>query len=201
MISTYPNLEERLRQLPKGLQDHIARVRKIAVELARIHGLDEEIADLAAAAHDIARSTQSAELLKEARRYGLIVHSIEEHMPILLHGPVAASWVRLEAGIDNEEVHQAVYWHSTANRGLGPVAKLVFLADKLDPEKMHRYPYSNRIKALAEESLDRALLEFLNLQIASFLRQGELIHPATIEARNELLLPQQLSPFKSKADQ
>ena len=191
MLSAYPILEERLRQLPKGLQVHIARVREIAANLARIHGLDEEIADLGAAAHDIARATKGEELLKQAQRYHLTIHPVQERLPVLLHGPVAAQWLRIEAGIRNEEIQEAVYWHSTANKGLGTIAKLVFLADKLDPAKIHQYPYLNKVAALAEKSLDMALLEFLNQEITSFLQRGDLIHPASIEARNELLLNQQ----------
>ena len=38
------------------------------------------------------------------------------------------------------------------------------------------------------ESLDRGMLTFLDRELASLLHQGSLVHPAWVEARNELVL-------------
>ncbi len=63
----------------------------------------------------------------------------------------------------------------------------MFLADKLDPHKVNRYPYLAEFKTLAEKNLDVALLKFLDRQLTWLIEQGSLIHPASIEARNDLL--------------
>ena len=181
-------MERRLLRLPAGLRQHVQRARTVAGRLAAIHGIDVAQADLGTAAHDLARALKEPSLLEEARRYGLDLHPVEVHTPLLLHGPVASLWLRHEDGVEDEEVLEAVRWHSTGRKGMGPVAKVVFLADKLDPEKVRRRPHLERIAALAEESLDRALLKFLNEELAGFLRWGDLIHPASVELRNELML-------------
>ena len=162
-------------------------MREIALEMARRHGADEEKAWLAASAHDIARAMDDAQLLSRARELGIPIGPLEEAVPFLLHGPVGAELLRRQGAIDLE-VYQAVHWHSTARAGMTPVEKVVFLADKLDPEKVNRYPYLSQLEALAAESLDRAILEFLNHDMARLLRSGRLIHPASLEARNHLLL-------------
>ena len=69
---------------------------------------------------------------------------------------------------------------------MGPVAKTVFIADKLDPQKVYRYPWIDRVRALADSSLDRAMLEFLERQASDLLDRGELVHPRASEAREEL---------------
>ena len=74
---------------------------------------------------------------------------------------------------------------------MSPLAKVVFLADKLDPQKVTRYPYLERIRELAEEDLDAALLEFLEQELRRLLEGRHLVHPASLEARNELLFRQQ----------
>ena len=66
--------------------------------------------------------------------------------------------------------------------------RVVFLADKLDPQKIDRYPFLDEIEELARGSLDAALLRFLELSTSDHLRHGRLIHPESIEFRNELLL-------------
>jgi len=161
------------------------------MELARRHRLDEERVWLAISGHDIARVTPPKQLLAEARRLGLAIGPVEEALPLLLHGPVAAEVLRGD-GLDDREVYDAVFWHSTAHPCLGPAGLAVFLADKLDPQKAYRYPYLAELKELALESLERATLEFLEREMAALLRDGKLVHPVSLEARNALLL--KLSP-------
>ena len=181
-------IEERIQHLPLGLRDHLYRVQGVAGDLGSLHGVDIEKAKLAVLSHDLARTTTSEELLQQARKLGIEVHPVEERVPVLLHGPVAAETLRREEALNDEEIYQAVYWHSTAHRDLGLLGKLVFLADKLDPHKVSRNPYLAELKALAEESLDDAILAFLQRELASMLQHGRLIHPASIEARNHLLM-------------
>ena len=107
-------------------------------------------------------------------------------MPLLLHGPVAAELLRRVDGLEDRDIYEAVYWHSTAHKDLGAVAKLVFLADKLDPQKLSRYPFQPELNKLALTSLDRAIFDFLSRELISLLQQGSLVHPVVVEARNEL---------------
>ena len=181
-------IARRVELLPKGLCEHIYRVRQVALELARCHSVDEEKAGLGALAHDIARAMKGEQLLQKALELGVPVHPVEARLPVLLHGPVGAELLRREEGLDDLEVYEAVYWHSTAHEGLGSVAKVVFLADKLDPMKSDRYPYLPELRGLAMESLDRGMLDFLDRELATLLQQKSLVHPAWVEARNELIL-------------
>jgi len=104
------------------------------------------------------------------------------------YGAVAALWLQRQDGIEDEQILEAVRWHTTGRKGMGLVAKVVFLADKLDPRKVERFPYLKGVSRLARHSLDQALLEFLNYELDYFLKEGILIHPASVELRNELIL-------------
>ena len=183
-----PPIAERLEALPEGLRQHIERTREVARELARRHSVDATKADLGAAAHDLARALRGDALLEQATRYRYRLHPVERHTPVLLHGPVAALWLEHEGDFSDPEVLEAVRWHSTGRRGMGPVAKVVFLADKLDPQKVQRYPYLEEIRDQAQESLDRAVLELLNHELEYLLGQGRLIHPMSVELRNQLMI-------------
>ena len=50
-----PTLQARLDGLPRGLALHVDRVRGIARALATAHSIDPDLAELTAAAHDVAR--------------------------------------------------------------------------------------------------------------------------------------------------
>ena len=158
----------------------------IARELARCHGVDEARVDLAMAAHDLARAVDGPGLLERARRHRIRPNFAERHHPMLLHGPIAAVWLERENGVADGQVLEAVRYHTTGKRGIGPVAKVVFLADKLDPEKVGRYPYLKNIGSLAYQSLDQALLEYLNHELGYLLGEGRLIHPGSVGLRNDL---------------
>ena len=180
-------IQDRVGSLPSGLQDHIYRVRDIASALAPCHGIDPELASLGMLAHDVARAMSGQELIGHATRMGLPVGGVENRLPVLLHGPVGAELLKKEEGLSDRSLYQAVYWHTTAHPSLDSLGKLVFLADKLDPQKLNRYPYQPYLRQLASEDLDQAILEFLTQETLALTSRGNLVHPAMVEARNALL--------------
>ena len=180
-------VKEWVETLPRGLASHIGRVETLAAEFAAAHELEAERVRLCAQAHDLCRWMRGEELLARAKEFGVPVHVVEEENPILLHGQVAAEMLRRK-GLEDQVVYDGVYHHSTAYPGLHPIAKAVFLADKLEPNKAGRYAYSSEaLKGRAMRSLDEALLEFLSREISGMLKRGQMVHPSALEARNELL--------------
>jgi predicted HD superfamily hydrolase involved in NAD metabolism len=188
MVALPSVIESRLIELPTGLRDHVERAREVGQELAIRHSVDPETVDLGIAAHDLARALKADALLTEAHIHGIKPSVVERSEPLLLHGHVAAGWLELDDHYDNSTVIQAVRWHTTGLAGMDTVAKTVFLADKLDPEKVRRYPYLKVVQSLAYDDLDTAIVEYLDRQIEYLLGRGLLIHPASLEFRNHLIL-------------
>lgn len=180
-------IRRRVRALPNGLQSHIHRVEEIAKELALRHGVEQQRAALGMLAHDVARAMADDELLRRAGEMELPIGTVERKAPVLLHGPVGAELLVKEDGLDDPALHGAVYWHSTGHPSLDDLGKIVFLADKLDPQKIRMYPYQALLKQLAVEDLDRAMLEFLTRETISLASQDLLVHPVCVETRNHLL--------------
>ena len=180
-------IAHRVVRLPTGLQTHIQRVRDIAGELAPLHGVAPQQASLAAQAHDVARAMPDAELLSQARRLDVPIGLVDERAPVLLHGPVGAAILRREDGLTDSSIYAAVCWHTYAHPSLDALGKIVFLADKLDPQKAPRYPYQPRLWELARTDLDRAILEFLTNELIAQTQRGHLVHPQLVETRNHLI--------------
>lgn len=189
-----PLVQDRVDRLPRGLRAHVLCVVDIARSLARRHGLDEDRAALGALAHDVARAMPGKELLRQAARLGLPMDEVDQQVPVLLHGPVGAELLRLEDGLDDCSIYNAVRWHTTSHPLMDDLGKVVFLADKLDPQKVVSYPYLDVIRSLAFEDMDQAVLEFLTRETAVRVSRGELVHPVTIEARNHLIVSRDRSP-------
>ena len=181
-------LQTRLKSLPDGLQAHIYRVRDVALELAANYGIDPDRAELGALAHDVCRAVPGEDLLKMSADLDVPVTDVDRDFPLLLHGPVGAELLRKEDDLTDKSLFEAVRWHSTAHPSLDDLGKLVFLADKLDPQKAVVYSYQARLHTMALESLDLALLEFLTREMAARIEKGETVHPASVDARNSLVL-------------
>ena len=179
---------EELRRLPENLQRHIEAVRLTSVELARAHGLDIERAELAAQAHDICRLTKASDLIAQARRLGLPVTPLDEAVPVFLHGPVGAEVLRHDYGLRDDAVLDPVRYHTMGRAGMSALEKVVFLADKLEPSKVSRYPFIAEVARLANDNLDRGVLSFIDHQVKAFIDHGDLVHPGMAEARNDAVL-------------
>ena len=70
---------------------------------------------------------------------------------------------------------------------MGDVAKVVFLADKLDPWKVERASFLELVSELARADMDAAILCYLDNTIERLVRDGQMVHPTAVEFRNHLL--------------
>ncbi|MCY4558005.1 MAG: bis(5'-nucleosyl)-tetraphosphatase (symmetrical) YqeK [Chloroflexi bacterium] len=183
-------IHRRIRRLPPGLQEHCQRVEQIARDLAERHGQDVEAVGLTGLAHDATKHFSGLENLLRMEEYDLPpVTEFERRNPAILHGMVGAELLKREDGLGHPQLYNAVYWHTVGDPGGGdPIAHIVFLADKLDPVKVKRYPWQGELKELAENDLPAAMTMFLTRNVVRMLEKGSAVHPASIEARNTLLL-------------
>ena len=192
-------IEGRAATLSAKLQGHLHRVAGVASDLAPRHGVDVERARLGSLAHDVAKAMPKKELLRQAARFQLPVNIVERNNPGLLHGPVGAELLRHEDGIEDQSIYEAVCWHTFAHPDLDDLGKIVFLADKLDPAKIKRYPFQPYLLEVAQDNLDLAVLEFVTRQIAAVMAAGRMVHPLMVEARNHLIAAGVRTPARSRA--
>ncbi len=180
-------VERRLSTLPDGLRAHVERARGIGRELSDRLGADAGRVDLALAAHDLFRAADGVDLLAEAARRGWEPDPIEQANPLLLHGPVAGLWLLQEAGVNDSDLIDAVTWHTTYAPGLGLLAATVFLADKIDPEKVGSRPWLEEVNDRALQGAPEAAVELcLSRLLIELVEAGELAHPRALEALNSL---------------
>jgi predicted HD superfamily hydrolase involved in NAD metabolism len=186
----------KLAHLPPGLLDHCVRTSQTARALALNAGVDPERAALAGLLHDVARAYSDQELLAAAVRYDLPVDEVEHRAPILLHGPVGAAWVRRELGLVDEEVLAAIAWHTTGRAAMSALEKVVFLADKVEPDKAARDPGLEAVHHAARRDLNGGLIAYLDMQMRRLLDQRALLHPASLAARNAALIALETTPVR-----
>ncbi|HOB22270.1 MAG TPA: bis(5'-nucleosyl)-tetraphosphatase (symmetrical) YqeK [Bacillota bacterium] len=178
-------LELLKKQLSPKRYQHSLRVAELASCYAPRIGVDPQKAYLAGLLHDCAHELAPEVLLQKCLEFGIVIGNIERKNPFLLHGPVGSQLAKRDYGIEDPAVLAAIAEHTTGKPGMGKLSRIVCLADYVEPGRT--FSGVEKIRALAEENLDLALLRALENTIAYLLAEERLIHPLTILTRNWLL--------------
>ena len=158
---------------------HSLGVEKMASELARIHGADEEKAAFAGRYHDIAKCFSEEVMNSYVREFGLGEQYINNNA--LAHSKVAAELLRSGFGVTDEEVLNAVRSHTTGRAGMTLLEEVVYVADAI--EENRNYPELAELQDLARHDLDRACLEIMNFAVQFIIEKGRTLDTDTLEAR------------------
>ncbi len=176
-------LRRELERLPEEVRAHVERVLGEALRLAARRGVDASKVRPAVLGHDLLRVTPREELLRLAGETGHEPNEAERAEPLLLHGRIAAALLRERFGIDDADVLNAVRYHTTGRAGMSEVEKVVFLADKTEPDELAHYPEWREVHDLAQDDLDAAMLRALELYLERARREGWTVHPDVVSAR------------------
>jgi nicotinate-nucleotide adenylyltransferase len=176
-------LEQRLS--PKRFK-HSCNVAKAAKQLAQHYGADVEKTYFAGMMHDICK-----EIPYEEQRMLMLAGSFapdraELHSKKLWHGIAGAQFLYQEFGITDEEILMAVRFHTVGRAGMSLIEEIVYIADMISEER--DYKGVGRMRRLAQENLQDAMLEALRDSSVSVIKKGGLLPEYTIAAYNDYLL-------------
>ena len=82
----------------------------------------------------------------------------------------------------------AIRYHTMGRSGMTPLEQAIFIADKLDPSKIRRYPFLPEVEKEAHSDLNEGMRSFIDYQVRAFFDHGDLVHPGMISARNDALI-------------
>jgi nicotinate-nucleotide adenylyltransferase len=125
---------------------HSRNTALLCRDLCLRFGLDPRAGYLAGIFHDLAKPLDGETLIGMARKDGREISELEKRKPMLLHGRAAAVLLRERFGVHNEEVLEAVAFHTEGKIGMGSLAKIVYIADKVE---VSRKRVDGRIRDMA----------------------------------------------------
>lgn len=164
---------------------HAKGVAEVSRDLAERFGLDPDDAYLAGIYHDAMREATKKQLLEMASHYQVEVEDMEREYPVLLHGPVAAKSLEADYGIRDENILEAIAWHTTGKAGMGDLAKIVYLADMIEPTR--EYPGVERLRELAYNDLEQAFFASVKHNILHVIDKGKKLHRHTVACWNDFI--------------
>jgi len=119
-------------RLPKKIFRHVVSVAELMLSIREEAEITAEQAGGAGLLHDRCKTMKGPVLIEAAESYGIAVDDLQRERPVLLHGPVAAEECRRDLALD-DEVYEAIYWHTTGRAEWNPVGLALYFADFSEP--------------------------------------------------------------------
>ncbi len=185
-METIQNIQEELQNIlsPKRYI-HSIGVMKMAQKLAKHYCLDEQTAALTGLVHDIAKELTKEQSMEYIQQNHIEIDQIEKYNHKLLHAKIGAHMAKQKYQF-NESMEKAIRYHTTASVHMDKLAKIIYIADKI--EENRNYEQVENLRQLALEDLDKTMLTILDFTTKENIDKGKLLHPDGINARNALLL-------------
>ncbi len=144
-------------------------------------------AAVAAWCHDMAAAVPPGDLVRVAEDWGVPLTDSDRAVVSVIHGPLAAAVARQRLGIVDEDILNAIRYHSTCRAGASMLEKVVFVADKLalDPTAP-RNDFLPDLKASLSKGIDAAALVYLDWVMTNEYALGWTIHAHVRAAQAEL---------------
>ena len=136
---------------------HTEGVIYTAVRLAERYGADTDKAETAALFHDACKNLDIDEMNMLVEQYEIGDYYIDK--PQLAHSKLAAAILEKEFGVEDEDILNAVSYHTTGRAGMSLLEKIIFVADATEPNRT--YEEAETLNALAFSDLDEACCEVL----------------------------------------
>lgn len=163
---------------------HSLCVADEAKRLALKYGGDTEKCYLAGLLHDITKNSPDEEHLKIFQTFGIMLSDVERNAKKLWHAISGECYLRNVLLVEDQEILDAVRYHTTAKKEMSLTSKILYLADFTSKDR--DYEDVDVIRTLVDESLEKAMIYALKFSINDLTEMNKAIHPDTVEAYNEI---------------
>lgn len=171
------------RNLAEKRRIHTYAVLEVVKALAKRYGEDIEKAETAALFHDIFRGVSEHALNAYVRQLELDQTYLNNSN--LAHSKIAAFIMERDYGIHDQDIINAVSYHTTGRENMSLLEKIVYLADAIEPNR--EYPGVGELRILAYKDINKACLMSLNKTIEYINNRGLHLDQDTVKARDYLI--------------
>ena len=135
-------------------------------------------AEIAGLLHDCAKCMDNDKKIRICNKNQISYSKIEAENPYLLHGKVGAYIARKEFDILDEDILNAITWHTTGRPDMSLLEKIIFVADYIEPSR-RPIPELNLIRQLAFTDIDQAVIKILENTLKYLNEKGNPIDDMT----------------------
>ncbi len=164
---------------------HAILVRDFALKLSHVHGLDPFKMELMALSHDLFRDVPPHKLLKIAKVWNIEVEDVELKNPVLLHGKVAAEFLKRRFDYDDEKVLLAIAYHTSGHPALDLHGKALVISDTLSMDR--NFDGLEDLRKIAFKDLEMAFKEVLRNRINYAIKTDRFLLPKSVQTWNTIV--------------
>lgn len=163
---------------------HSVSVAEEAKKLAEKYNASTQKAYFAGLAHDMAKEIDKEEVLQLLKKFGR--EDLAERYPYpLIHGPVSALILKNDFSVEDEEILDAVWYHTTGKEDMSLMTKIIYIADFIEPNR--NFEGVESVRKLAYVNIDKAIVEGAGIVICNTISRALPLDVDTVLARNYLL--------------
>lgn len=161
---------------------HTLRVKDTCVKLAKYYSVDINKAAVAGFLHDCAKIRDINLLKQEAKKFGLKMNLEFERAPQIIHSYLGAIFAEKFYNIKDEDILNAIKFHTTGRENMSDLEKITFLADSIEP--MRNFDGVVELRKLSKKDLNQAMYFSLNNTLKMLIEKNSYIVIETVLARN-----------------
>ncbi len=173
-------------RLSKKRYQHSLNVADEARRLAENYDyFDPEKAYITGLLHDICKEIPKDEQLSMVKASAMDVTDVELVTPPLYHAIAGAWYSEQVLHIRDEDMLNAIRYHTVGRGGMSRLEEIIYLADLVSADR--DYKDVNKMRKLAYQSIDKAMLEALKFSITDVVGKGSMLPRHSIEAYNQYI--------------
>lgn len=181
-MEIFKQIQEKLKNsLDSFRYNHTIGVMYTAGCMAMAHGFNIHKAMLAGLLHDCAKCMTHEERLELCNAYNVRVTDSELENKALLHAKAGAILAKIEYDIEDEEILNAICYHTTGKSDMSTLDKIIYIADYIEPGR-DKAPNLEYIRKLAYVDLDICMAQILHDTLEYLQLKGGHIDPTTAQA-------------------
>lgn len=170
--------------------EHTLSVAYTAANLAAVHGENVEKALVAGMLHDCAKCLSHKKQIALCARNHVMLNDLEKAKDSpLLHAKAGSILARKEYGITDEDILNAICYHTTGRPRMSCLEKIIYIADYIEPGRHHikrsgkgaPMERLTRIRQMAYHNLDETLCNILSDTLAYLQEKGGRVDSMTYQ--------------------
>ena len=158
--------------------NHSLNVMETSVVIAANNDFCPEKASVASLLHDCGKYSDKREILNEILAYKIIMDPDTKKSPGVWHSLLGSHIARHKYNIDDEDIINAIRYHTTGRACMSTLEKIVFIADAVEPGR--NYDNINKIRKTAYENIDWAIKYYMENLIYNLEKKNIHIHKETL---------------------
>lgn len=171
-------------RMPEKRYIHTLGVMDTAIELAELYGEEAKKAEIAAILHDIAKYAD-VDWMKTIVREQKLDERMLTWGSEILHGPVGAYIAQSEFGITDENILNAIRFHTTGRAKMNTLEKIIFIADMIEPNR--KFEGVDTLREVARRDLNEAMADCIQHSLTFLVSTRQQIFPQSIECYNDYM--------------